>query len=173
LTLFKTTSPRLTSCPNESLGEFKVRIKDILDEKKEKEIDKLQERYEKKEKTLLKRLKRAQDKVEKEEADASKSMVDTGIAILGALFGRSSTAKLGRAFNKGSRAFKERGDIGRAEEALAEVHEELELLAEELEEKIDELSLKYDVENVEIQDASMKPKKSDIDVEELALVWVV
>jgi len=122
---------------------------------------------------LLKRLQRAQDKVEKEEADASKSMVDTGIAILGALFGRSSTAKLGRAFSKGSRAYKERGDIGRAEEALAEIHEELELLAEELEDKIDELSLKYDIDNVTIQESAMKPRKSDIHIDELALVWVV
>jgi hypothetical protein len=121
----------------------------------------------------MKRLQRAQDKVQKEEADASKSMMDTGIAILGALFGRSSSAKLGRAFNKGSRAFKERGDIGRAEEALAEIHEDLELLAEELEENIDELAEKFDVDNIEIKDASMKPKKSDIDVEELSLVWVV
>jgi len=173
LPLFKTTSPRLTSTANESLGDFKVRLKDILDEKKEKDIDKLQERYEKKEKTLMKRLQRAQDKVEKEEADASKSMIDTGIAVLGALFGRSSSAKLGRAFNKGSRALKERGDIGRAEEALAEIHEEIELLAEELEEKIDELNDKYDVDNVEISDAAMKPKKSDIDVEAISLVWVV
>jgi hypothetical protein len=173
LKLYKTTSPRLTSTPDETLGDFKVRIKDILDDKKEQDIDKLQERYEKKEKTLLKRLQRAQDKVEKEEADASKSMVDTGIAILGALFGRSSTAKLGRAFSKGSRAYKERGDIGRAEEALAELHEEIELLAEELEEKIDELSDKYDVENITIQESAMKPRKSDIHIDELSLIWVV
>jgi len=173
LETFKCTSPRLSSLPYETLGDFKVRIKDQLDDKKEIEIEKLQERYEKKEKMLLKRLQRAQDKVEKEEADASKSMVDTGIAILGALFGRSSTAKLGRAFSKGSRAYKERGDIGRAEEALAELHEEIELLAEELEEKIDELSLKYDVENVNIQESAMKPRKSDIHIDELSLVWVV
>ncbi len=173
LETFKCTSPRLSSLPYESLGDFKVRIKDQLDDKKEQEIDKLQEHYEKKEKTLLKRLQRAQDKVAKEEADASKSMVDTGIAILGALFGRSSTAKLGRAFSKGSRAYKERGDISRAQEALAEIHEEIELLAEELEDKIDELSLKYDVENVTIQESAMKPRKSDIHVDELSLVWVV
>jgi hypothetical protein len=173
LKLFKTTSPRLTSKPNESLADFKVRLKDILDEKREEEIEKLQKRYEKKEKMLLKRLQRAQEKVAKEEADASKSMIDTGIAILGALFGRSSSAKLGRAFSKGSRAYKERGDIGRAQEALDEIHEELELLTEELEEKIEELAEKFDVDNVEIKDASMKPKKSDIDVEELLVVWVV
>jgi hypothetical protein len=173
LKTFKSTSPRLSSQPYESLGDFKVRIKDILDDKKEQEIEKLQKRYEKKEKTLMKRLQRAQDKVEKEEADASKSMVDTGIAILGALFGRSSTAKIGRAFSRGSRAYKERGDIGRAEEALAELHEEIELLAEELEDKIDELSLKYDVENINIQESALKPRKSDIYIDELSLVWVV
>jgi len=173
LETFKCTSPRLSSEPYESLGDFKVRIKDQLDDKKEIEIEKLQERYEKREKALLKRLQRAQDKVEKEEADASKSMVDTGIAILGALFGRTSTAKLGRAFSRGSRAYKERGDIGRAEEALAELHEEIELLAEELEDKIDELSLKYDVDNVNIKESAIKPRKSDIHVEELYLAWVV
>jgi len=100
-------------------------------------------------------------------------MIDTGIAILGALLGRRSPTSVGRAFTKGSRAYKERGDIGRAEEALAEVHEDIELLAEELEEKVDELSEKFDVDNIEIKDASMKPKKSDIDVEEFSLVWVV
>ncbi len=173
LELFKTTSPKLNSKPNESLGDFKVRLKDILDDKKEEEIEELQERYEKKEKTLMKRLQRAQDKVAKEEADASKSMIDTGIAILGALFGRTSTAKLGTAFSKGSRAYKERGDISRAQEALEEIHEDLELLAEELEEKIDELSEKFNVDNVEIKDASMKPKKSDINIEELSIVWII
>jgi len=53
------------------------------------------------------------------------------------------------------------------------VHEDLELLAEELEEKIDELAQKYDVESVTIQETKMKPKKSDIHVDELSLVWVV
>jgi len=173
LEMFRSTSPRLSSHAYETLGNFKVRLKDILDDKKEKEIDKLQERYEKKEKTLLKRVQRAQEKVEKEEADASKSLIDTGIAVLGALFGRTSTAKLGRAFSKGSRAYKERGDISRAQEQLEDLHEELELLAEELEEKVDDISEKYDVDSVDIQESAMKPKKSDISIDKLALVWVV
>jgi len=172
LELYRTRSPRLNSLPHESLGDFKVRLQDILDDKKEEDIEKLQSRYDKKEQTLLKRLQRAQEKVEKEEADASKSMIDTGIAVLGALFGRTSSAKLGRAFSQGSKAFKERGDIGRAEEALADIHEEIELLAEELEDKVDALQDKYDVESIEILDASLKPKKSDIEIKELAVVWM-
>jgi hypothetical protein len=172
LELFRTSSPRLSSLPNESLSDFKVRLQDILDDKKEEEIEKLQTRYDKKEQTLLKRLERAQERVEKEEADASKSMIDTGIAVLGALFGRTSSAKLGRAFSQGSKAFKERSDINRAQEALEKVHEDLELLAEELEEKIDKLHEKFDAETITIHDASLKPKKSDIEVKEISLVWM-
>jgi hypothetical protein len=173
LTLYRSTSLRLSSKPYESMGDFKVRIKDILDDKKEIEIEKLQHRYGKKEQTLLSRLRRAEDKVEKEEADSTKSMVDTGIAILGALFGRSSSAKLGRALSKGSRAYKERGDIGRAQEAVATIHEQIEALSYELEDKIADLAMRYDVESVTIGESSLKPRKSDIEVNQLALVWVV
>ena len=173
LETFKSTSPRLSSLPYESLGDFKVRLKDMLDEKKEIEIEKLQERFEKKEQMLLKRIQRARIKVEKEEADASKSMVDTGIAILGALFGRTSSAKLGNAFSKGSRAYKERGDISKAVAQLDEHHEEMEILAEDLEVDIDELSDKYNIENITIQASAMKLRKSDIHVDELSLVWMV
>ncbi len=173
LELYKSRSPRLSSEPYESLGDFKVRIKDILDDKKEQEIEKLQERFERKEKTLLTRLQRAKEKLQKEEADANSSLLDTGIAVLGALFGRSSSTKITRAISKGSRAYKERGDISRAEEQMNKVQEDLEILAEEIEEKIEDLALKYDIDAIEISSSSMKPKKSDIEVKDLKLVWVV
>ena len=173
LELFRCSSPRLSSVPYESQGDFKVRIQDILDDKKEIEIEKLQERYGKKEKMLLARLQRALEKVKKEEADASSSLMDTGIAVLGALFGRSSSAKLGRALSKGSRAYKERGDISRAQHQVEKVREDLEILSEDIEEKIEDLALKYDVENINIIQSAMKPRKSDIEVNRLALIWVV
>jgi 23S rRNA maturation mini-RNase III len=173
LTLFRSRSPRLSSKPYESIGEFKVRVKDILDDKKEQEIEKLQNRYEKKEQILLKRLKRAKERVTKEEADATKSMVDTGIAILGALFGRSSSAKLGRVLSKGSHAYKERADINRAEEQVEAIEEEIEELSYELEDKISDLALQYDVDNVEITESSLKLRKSDIKINRLSIVWVV
>jgi hypothetical protein len=173
LTLFKSTSPRLSSFVYESLSDFKIRIKDQLDNKKEIEIEKLQNRYERKEKSLVKKIQRAKEKVNKEEADASSSLMDTGIAILGALFGRTSTAKLGRAISKGSRAYKERGEMSRAQEALEELYEEAEQLTQELEEKINELADKYHINNVTIQESNMKPRKSDIHIEELSIVWVL
>ena len=171
--LLRSKSPKLESKVDESHSDFLVRLKDILDEKKEIEIEKLQTRYGKKEKTLLDRLSRAKERVEKESADSTSSMIETGIAVLGALFGKTSPSKIGRAFKKGSNILKERGDMSRAEERMANVQEDIETLEYALEDTIDELNEKYNVDNCEIETFTVKPRKTDIDVELCAVVWRV
>ena len=173
LELMRCSSPKLESKVGESLGDFTVRLKDILDDKKEDEIEKLQVRYGKKEKTLLSRLSRAKERVEKESSDSTSSMIEAGIAVLGALFGKSSPSKIGRAMSKGSKILKERGDMSRAEERMVAIEEDIEALEYELEDKIDEINEKYNVDNCEIETYTMKPRKTDIDVENCALVWRV
>jgi len=169
--LLRSKSPKLESKVDESESDFLVRIKDILDEKKEVEIEKLQTRYGKKEKTLLDRLSRAKERVEKESSDSTSSMIETGIAVLGALFGKSSPTKIGRAVSKGSKILKERGEMSRAEERMANIQEDIETLEYELEDTIDVLNEKYNVDNCEIETFSIKPRKTDIDVELCAVVW--
>ncbi len=171
--LFRCLSPKLESKVHESRSNFLVRLKDMLDEKKEVEIEKLQDRYGKKEKTLLTRLARTKERIEKESSDATSSMIETGIAVLGALFGKSSPTKISSALRKGNRVLKERGDMSRAEERMLEVQGDIEALEYELEDKIDELNEKYDVESCEIERFSIKPRKTDIDVELCAVVWRV
>ena len=173
LELFRCNSPKLESNVGELESDFRVRVQDILNDKKEIEIEKFQTRFEKKEKTLLDRLSRAKARVEKEEADSTSSMIETGIAVLGALFGRTSPTKIGRAFKKGSNVLKERGDMSRAEERMNNVQEDIEALEYELEDKIDRLNEKYHIDNCEIELFKIKPRKTDIDVEECVIVWRV
>ena len=173
LELMRCKSPKLESKVGESLSDFTVRLKDILDDKKEMEIEKLQIRYGKKEKTLLERLSRAKERVEKESSDSTSSMIEAGIAVLRALFGKSSPSKIGRAVSKGSKILKERGDMSRAEERMVAIEEDIEALEYELEDKIDEINEKYNVDTCEIESYTMKPRKTDIDVEECALAWRV
>ena len=173
LELYRCQKPKLESRPNESRADFVVRLQDLLNEKKEEEIEKLKERYAKKEKTLLERLNRAKARVEKESADSTSSMIEAGIAVLGALFGRSSTSKIGRAVSKGSKILKERGDMSRAQQRVAEIEEALEALEYELEDKIDEIHERYSIDNCDIESFKIKPRKTDIDIELIALVWRV
>ena len=173
LELFRCISPKLESKLDESQSDFIVRLQDMLNDKKESEIEKLQAQYGRKEKTLLDRLSRAKERVEKEASDSTGSMIEAGIAVLGALFGRKSPTKIGRAVSKGSKILKERGEMSRAEERMVAVEEEIEALEYELEDKIDALNEKYSIDNCEIEPFSIKPRKTDIDVEICAVVWRV
>jgi hypothetical protein len=171
LKLQRCLSPKLESKVGESDADFRVRVQDMLNDKKETEITKLQERYAKKEKVLLDRLARAKERVEKESSDSTGSMIDAGIAVLGALFGKATPTKIGRAFKKGSDILKERGDVSRAQERVAKIEDEIEALEYELEDKVDILNEKYMVDKCEIETFIIKPRKTDIDVESCAVVW--
>jgi len=171
LELLRCKKPKLESKVEESESDFNVRLQDMLNDKKEAEIKKLQTRFEKKEKTLLDRLNRSKARVEKEESDSTSSMIETGIAVLGALFGRTTPTKIGRAFKKGSNILKERGDLSRAEESMLKIQEDIEALEYEFEDNIDALNEKYSIENCEIETFKIKPRKTDVDVELCAVVW--
>ncbi|MCW8821906.1 MAG: DUF87 domain-containing protein [Sulfurovum sp.] len=173
LELLRCVSPKLESKVGETRADFIVRLQDGLNDKKELEIEKLQTRYGKKEKTLISRLSRAKERVEKEASDSTGSMIEAGIAVIGALFGRKSPTSIGRAVSKGSKILKERGEMSRAEERMVTIEEEIEALEYELEDKIDALNEKYSVDNCEIETFSIKPRKTDIDVEICAVVWRV
>jgi len=171
ITLWKSERPKLESKVGETKTDFMIRLEDLLQEKKEEEIEKLKERYAKKEKILFDRLSRAQERVEKESADSTSTLIETGIAVLGALLGRTSVAKIGRAVNKGGKILKERGDMSRAQERVQKIQDDIEALSDELEEKIDQLYEKYDIDRCTINEVKIKPRRTDIDVECCAIVW--
>jgi hypothetical protein len=167
LELFRCKSPKIESAPYESVSDFKIRLTDLLDNKKEQAIEVLQERYAKKEKVLTDRLSRAEEKLEKEESDTSNSFLNVGITVLGALFGKSR-ASIGRA---GSRVLKERGDVNRQEERVEKIKDDIEELEEELEDKVDDFTNEFDIDAVKIEDFAIKLRKTDIQVNDIAVVW--
>jgi hypothetical protein len=171
LELYKCSSLRLESTVDEELSDFKAKVLDAIDEKKEQEIEKLKDRYSTKEKRLLDQLTRAKERVEKEKGDQMSSFINIGVSVIGALFGKTTISKVGSAVNKSSRALKERGDVTRAEQKQLQIEDKIDDLSIELDDKIDDLSQKYDIDNYEITTLSIKPKKRDIDIEDIAIVW--
>jgi Skp family chaperone for outer membrane proteins len=167
LTLFRCKSPKLESEPYESLSDFKVRLSDLLNDKKEQAIETLQERYAKKEKVLTDRLSRALEKLDKEKADTNNSFLRVGITVLGALFGKSR-ASIGTA---GTRVLKERGDVSRQQQRVEKIHDDIQELEEELEDKIDNLADEFDIDAIEIEEFAIKPRKTDIQIDNIAVVW--
>lgn len=63
--------------------------------------------------------------------------------------------------------------MSRAEERMAAIQEDLEALEYKFEDAIDALNEKYNVEECEIETFTIKPRKTDIDVDLCAVVWRV
>ncbi len=173
LELYRCRSLKMESSPDDTLADFKAAVEGELSDRKESAIDDLKEKYDKKEQRLLDQLSRAKERVEKEKGDQMSSILNVGASILGALFGRTSASKIGTAISRGSRAYREHGDVSRAEQKLMDIQDKLDDLSDELEEKIDEINDMYSIDNYQIESFYIKPKKRDIAIKDIALVWRV
>ena len=175
--LFACKKLKMESKLGESEEDFRARVDGVLKDKKEAEIEKIEKKYKTKFERLQDKLQRLEIKLEKEKSDVSSKTTDTlldiGMGILGALFGRKSSAvtKGASALKKGGRIVKEKRDVEAVEMQIEEVKEDIKNLKEELEAEIEKIEEKYDPSNYEIEPVSIKPRRSDVSVEDIALLW--
>jgi hypothetical protein len=148
-----------------------------LHEHRDREVATLRDRHAPKLKSLDDRLRRAQDRVEREKSQYSQRKLDTAISIgtsvLGAIFGGRSvaTTRAGSAARSAGRVFSERGDIARAGESLEALGAEREALMREIEQEVGELTTALDPARIELTRVSATPRKSDITIGRIALAW--
>ncbi len=181
LTVYKCKEMKLYSEPGEELGDFKVRLEQSVSEKRDEAKEKLTRKYASKFSTLRDRIRRAEDKVEVQEEQYKQSrvsgMLSVGTTLMGALFGRK-TFSVGNARSAGTsmRAFgrtsKEKSDIERAKDSLDDVVKKLEDLEDQFNQDVDDLSEKLSVENMDFEELSIPPRKSDISIEQFGVCWL-
>ncbi len=179
--LLQSKAFKLVSSPGESERDFRIRLADVAREERDTKVDKLRKRFAGRAATLESRILRAEQKVEREREQAKQkkydSVISVGTSLLGALLGRKkvSVTNLRRAqsaFRGVGRVAKERQDVERAEEQLADLHERLQDLNTELETEVAELTAHYEEEIEELGTLALKPRKTDIDIRVMALAWV-
>ncbi|MDY6944658.1 MAG: ATP-binding protein [Pseudomonadota bacterium] len=166
--------------PGSSEGDFRAKLSLALREKRDAEVEKLRKKYAPKLTTLQDQLRRAEERVERERSDLSQHKMQTaisvGTSILGALLGRKALSvgnaqRVGSAARSAGRLGKESGDVGRAEEGRDVLEQRLSDLQDELETEVSRLRSELDPATVHIEQISVKPRKTDIDVRTLALLW--
>jgi hypothetical protein len=180
LTLYKIEEIKLESNVNEELRAFKIRVQDFLKEQKEQKIETLKHKYEKKRSSIERKYNRALERLEKEESDVSSKTTDTmlsfGMTILDAFLGRkslkrSTTRKAGSTIRNAGKLYKEKDDVQRAMQRVQELEDLLKETQYELEDEIDSIDSDYDIENFEIKEFYINPRRSDIFDTEIALLW--
>ena len=179
LTLYKNDALKITSKQDESLSDFKIRLQDRLNEKIDLEVEKLQEKFKKENDSFEKKLNSLYEKLQREQQQATSTTTDTiisiGTSILGAFFGRSSTAttigKVATGAKSATKILKEKNDVKQVENEINQLQEEKESLKTLLENEIEKINSSNLSSNYPVEEIFIKPKRSDIYNIKLELLW--
>jgi len=181
LDLFAFPDLKMVSRPCEPLGEFRVRVCQILRERHDEQVASLKAKYTPALRTLSDQIRRAEEKVDRERAQSGQQKMNTmlslGATLLGAFLGRgrSRIGTVGRAataMKSAGRIGKERADVARAEESLDVLQRRLQDLEQQFETATAELSAAPHPETLQVETRAIRPRKSDILIEILGLCWV-
>ena len=181
ISLYRSKQHGLTSTPDETEGDFRIRLQQAGSEKRDQAIAKLRKRYASKATTLENRLMRAEQAIQREKQQSTQKTFDTaisfGTAILGAVLGRkkistTSAGRVGTAIRKAGSARKEAGDVERAQETAEKVRADLGTLNAQLEAEIEALDTAYDAQTEELSEIPVRPKTTDIHIPLIGLAWL-
>lgn len=179
LTLYKNDELKLVSKQNESLSDFKIRLQDRLNEKIDLEVEKLKAKFEKENDSIENKLSKLYERLEREQQQATSTTTDTlisiGTSILGAFFGKSSTAttlgKVATGARGATKILKEKGDVKQVENEINQLENEKNSLQTLLENEIEKINSSNLSSNFPIEELFIKPKRSDIYNVKLELLW--
>jgi len=179
--LLRCPSLKLNSNAGESEGDFRARIAQSLREKRDAEIDKLRAKYAPRITTLNDQVRRAQERIAREQSQLSQQKMQTAIsigsALLGAFLGRkaisaSNVGRVGTAARSAGRISQESADVSRAGENAEVLQQRLADLQAELENETARLQGELDPAAVSIETTSIKPRKAETTASTLSVVWV-
>lgn len=180
LELFKSPGSGEISQPGESERDFRLRLNQRGREQRDAHTEKLREKYAAKAAALQEKIRRAEERLQREQAQASQQKMQTAISvgatILGAMFGRklasrANVSKAGAAMRGASRAMKESQEVGAAQENLETLQQQLAELEAQLKAELEVRAASMDPLNEALEAISIRPKKTGITVRLLALAW--
>ncbi len=180
LTLYKSTALGVTSKSGESERDFRIRLQQLGNERRDVDAAKVKAKYASRFAALQARELRAsqaRDRQAEQARDAKLSAaVSVGTAVLGAIFGRGrslgSASRIGTAVRRTGSIARESGDVARAAETLAEVQAAKDALQAEFQRELDSLAGRFDAQGEPLQAVAIRPRASDIDVRFIGVGWV-
>lgn len=180
LTLWKCAEFKENSKPGEKEGDFRARLAHIAKEQRDQAVEKLRAKYAPKLTTIQEQLRKAMQRVEKERLQSKNQTTQVlftiGTSVLGAVFGRklTSSSNMGR-IASGVRAANKMGtdqqDVALAEESVEAVQSRLDALNKQFETEATALLDGASPENLNLEEITIAPKKSDVSINKFVLCW--
>jgi hypothetical protein len=171
---------KATSAPGEPEGEFRARLALAARERRDVAVEALRRKYAPKLQTLEDRERRAQERTAREQSQLTQQKFQTaisiGASILGAFMGRKrlSATNMNRAataVRSATRIGRESEDVDRAGDNLDVIRQQRADLQRQFDADTAALERSLDVSTISLRPVQVTPRKSDIAVGEVAIVW--
>lgn len=167
---------KLYSRPGESEREFANRCRDAARQKRDEEIAQSNAKYDKKLDQLRDKLRREEQKLAKDEATYSgrktEELLSAGESVIGLLLGRRSTRVLSTASRKRRMTAEVKARMEQTKEAIALLQKEIAEAEQEREEAAKAISDRWAAIAEETETTEIRPRKTDVRVDLVALAWV-
>ncbi len=180
VTLLRSAAFQLVSDPDETEGAFRARLQLRAREARDAAVEELRKKYAEKTARLQERRAKADQRVDREQAQAGAARMDAwvsaGTAILGMLLGRkrlsvTSASRMGTALRRAGRSREQAADVTRAQESAERIDQQMAELNAELQREVDALGDSYDAQREELESVDVRPKRSDIRIHFVAVGW--
>ncbi len=167
---------KLYGRPGESERDFRVRCDQVAREQRDSEVDKLKTKYEA-------QLDRIQDKLAREQGDLTEAKstykgrqteeVISGLETVAGMFGLFGRRKksLSSAATKRRMASTAKANVAESEADIARLQAQVEDIKSQMAQDADALTEQWTSAAADIQKTKITPKKTDIDVQMVALAW--
>ena len=179
LNLMSCPALKMNAAPGGTEGEFRAHVALALREKRDAAVEALRGKYASKVAALETREERAGQRVEREKSQASSETLATAVSIGGSLLGALLGGRRSSVYGKVSSAARGVGTHQppaggcrlTPKPTSQAIREQIEALNAELEAEIARLEGEFDPNAARIETVPVRPRKADIAIEDLALVW--
>ncbi|HEY3310466.1 MAG TPA: hypothetical protein VGK00_02395 [Anaerolineales bacterium] len=181
LKLLRSPSQDQFSKVDESERDFRIRLGQVAREQRDNQVEALRKKYATRIAALQEKVRRAEQAVERETAQANQAKMQTalsfGATLLGAFTGRklvssSTINKASSAFKGVGRSMEQQSDVGRAKDTVETLNQQLEELNTEFKQESDDLEARSDPATETLETVTINPKKTDINLLLVCLTWV-
>jgi hypothetical protein len=163
------------SLPKENERDFRLRLQQAVREQRDEEVDKINERYDKRLQKLHDRLRRTEATLARKRADAEarkrETMVSVGESVVGMFLGRRSTRAASTALSKHRQRSLAAMGVEEAEAGVEALQQEIKELEGELQEQVAAIRERWEDALSEFEEVAVTPRRTDIQVDVFALAW--
>lgn len=171
---------KATSPPGMSEGDFRAQLALAAREQRDAAVADLKRKYAPKLAAIEDQLRRSAERVERERSQLNQQRLQSafsiGASVLGAFLGRRTLSatnvnRAASAARAATRIGRESGDVDRASDSVEVVQQKQKDLQQQFDTDAAALDTRFDATAVVLRKVQISPRKSDIAVGEVALVW--